>query len=118
MAETNEMTGTLDIGAMIPRITEDVMAAMREKAIQSFSYQVQQAVGAEVQKFIAEQIVPDIAAELKARSPELRAAVVAGIFGAMDALAEKVKKSAVDKISGYDGDKVIKDFISTIYRGY
>lgn len=108
----------LDISKMIPRITEEVTAKIRERAVESFGYEVNRAVAAQVQAFITEHIVPDIAAELKARSPELRAAVVAGVFGAMDALSEKVKKAAVDKIAGYDGDKVIREFIAAIYPRY
>jgi hypothetical protein len=117
---TNETKapGNIDISSLIPQITADVTAAIRERAINGFTYAVQQQVGEQVSAYIKEQIVPLIADELKANHAELRAAIVKGVYASVEALAEKLRTAAVAKITGYDGDKLIKEFIGQVFPRY
>lgn len=109
----------LDIKAMLPRITEQVAAELRQKAVERFQWQVLSAVEEQVKLYITERIVPEVQRELAEHEAEIRASMVAAIRGACVALTEHVTESATKKIAGYDGDKAIKAIVDQLFgRGY
>jgi hypothetical protein len=121
MANENEngTQGGFDVAGLIPQITEEVTAALRDRAIQNFSYSVTNAVGEQVSKYIQENVVPLVAVELKSRDAEVRAAVAAAFIASVDALAENLKATAIKKMAGYDGDKLVSEFVRAVFgRGY
>ena len=108
----------ISVESMIPQITEQVAAELRKKAIESFGYEVQQAVTTEVRRYITENIVPTLTAELKEKEPEIRAAFVAGIVGTAHAVAEHARSRAVEKLAGYEGDKLIRSIFDSLFSRY
>lgn len=98
---------TIAIEAMIPQITADVAAQLRERALAGLTHEVTQAVNAEVKRYVAEHIVPEVAAELHAHKAELIAAVVAGVKASALALSDALARHATEKLGGYEGAKVV-----------
>lgn len=95
------------IDAMLPAITEQVAAQLRQRAFDALTYRVNEAVAAEVQRYITENIVPAVTAELEAHRAELIAAVIAGVQASMVALSTATVKHVTDRLTGYDGSKVV-----------
>jgi hypothetical protein len=122
MTESDEGLGTKlenSIAAMLPSITEQVTAKLRERALSNLEHQVTMAVAEQVKAFLSETIVPTVAEELRAAEPEIRAAIVAGVRGGSLALAAAIEKKITDKVTGYDGDKVIGEILRQLApRGY
>jgi hypothetical protein len=109
----------LDIKAMLPRITEQVAAELRTKAVERFQWQVSSAVEEQVKLYITERIVPEVQKELAAHESEMRAAMVAAVRGACVALTEHVTEAAIKKMASYDGDKAIREIMTSLFgRGY
>lgn len=116
MEQVGEKMGQA-IEAMLPSITEQVAAQLRERALRNLEHQVTQAVGEEVKRYLTENIIPSVTAELKAADPEIRAAIVAGIKAASVQLAAQIEKRITDKITGYEGDKVVAAILRQVSPG-
>jgi hypothetical protein len=120
MMESEEKTERLGaklesaIDAMLPSITEQVIGKLRERALSSFEHQVQTAIAQQVSEYLKTTIAPSVAEELRACEPEIRAAVVAGVRGGALALGAAIEKKITDKVSGYDGDKVIGEILRSL----
>lgn len=97
----------LDIAAMIPRITEEVAATIRQKTLDSFNYSVGQAVQQEVTRFIRDRIIPEVSKELEDSGPQIRAAFVAGVQGACALVAQSIVDSTKKRLAGYEGDQLV-----------
>lgn len=110
----------VDISELIPRITEQVASELRQKATQRFEYAVTEAVAVEVKRYIAENIVPGVTKELEKNDATIRAAIVAGVAVAADALRDKIIKEATDRITGYQGNELVRKFVDAVFggRGY
>lgn len=94
---------------MIPQITEQVAAQLRDRALARFEHQVAEAVAKEVERYISENIVPAVAKELQAKDAEIRAALVSGVCAAVDVLGRQIQESVTKRVAGYDGDKLVAD---------
>jgi hypothetical protein len=105
----------IDIDELIPRVTEEVAAAMRERAMASLDYQVQAALRTTIEEYITANIVPSVRAELTKNEAEIRAALCAGIVAGCNALAAKLAESATKKIEGYEGDKLLEVVVQTVW---
>ena len=109
----------IDIEELIPRVTEEVAAKMRENAMTALSYQVQHAVSTAISKYIEDNIIPSVRQELAAHEAEIRAAFVAGIKGACVALAERIEKDAAEKMASYNGNDLLKSVVNSLWgSGY
>jgi len=115
MSESNM---TLSIESMLPQITEQVAAEIRKKALDSLSYEVQSAVTEEVRRYMVENIVPQVTAELKKHEVEIRAAFVESVRQCATLATDAVVKKAAEKMAGYAGDKMLKEIFGTLFPRY
>lgn len=110
---------TLDLAAMLPKITADVAEQLRTKAVERLQYTVANAIEAEVKLYIAETILPQVRKGLTEHEVEIRAAIVAAIHGASMSLAARITEAATKKMSSYEGDKVLSDIVQKLFgRGH
>ena len=104
---------------MLPGITAEVAAKLKQRAIESLEYAVTTAVGKTIEDYIKTDILPAVQAEVQAHHAEIKAAVVAGVLGAMKAASEQIQKKAIEKLTGHEGDRVISSILDAIKpRGY
>lgn len=108
----------IDLSAMIPRVTEEVAAKLRESAFDNLKYQVTQACALEIKKYIEENIVPSVRAEMVKHEAEMKAAIIGGILASMSDLTARIHADAVKKIAGYDGEKLVADIVGKLFSRY
>jgi hypothetical protein len=114
--ETKKAFG-IDVEKMMPQITEEVAAKLKQRAVDSLVYEVNHAVAKAVSSYIDENIVPSVKEELKAHDAEIRAAIVAGVVGASKALAARIAEDATKKLASYEGDQMVRKMVTSIF-GY
>ncbi len=108
---------TFELKEMLPRITEQVASALRERAIQAFQYNATEAVGKEVQRYVQEVIVPEVTKELEANKAQLIAIMVAAVHAIAEMTAEQMKKQATENLTKYGSEKLIGAFVKNILTG-
>lgn len=115
MSENQEPKFAIAIESMLPQITEQVAAELKKRALDVLSYEVGAAVRTEVERYIKENIVPSVRAELAAHETEIRASFVEGIRQACLLASTKIVASATKKMADYEGDKVISDVVRALF---
>ena len=107
------------VDAMLPQITEEVAAELRKRALESISWEVKEAVQAEVRTYLTDSVLPQVRKELAQHEAEIRAAMVAAVRASGLLVAEKLQEAATKKMASYEGDKVLKDVFDKLFgRGY
>lgn len=106
------------IQSMIPRLTDEVAAEIRNKCIANMTYDISKQVTAEVGKHIEEVILPAVRLELQEHEAEIKASVVAAVKATFAAVGEKLVKHTVEKLAGYEGDKLLTQMLGPLLRGY
>lgn len=105
----------IDIAAMLPRITADVAEDLRKKAFDSFSYTATEIMKAEISSFLKSEIVPKLREELRLHEAELRAGMITALFESLKVLNEKALEHARKKLSGWEGDALVRTLTETIF---
>lgn len=106
------------IQSLIPRLTEEVAAKIRDQALSNMQYSVAKQVEAEVAKYVAEIIIPAVRADLVAHEEEIKASVVAAIKALFDAIGAALVEHTVKKLASYEGDKLLTQMLGPLLRGY
>jgi hypothetical protein len=109
---------SISLENMLPQITEEVAAKLRERALASLTYQVEDAIKVKVRGYIEENILPTVQKELEAHDSEIRAAFVAAVVAASQAVAAKVKEAAEEKLTSWGGEKLVGELMSKIFSRY
>jgi hypothetical protein len=113
MKET-QVSESISIQDVLPKVTADVAVELQKRAVERFQWAVQEAVGKQIQQYIAEKIMPEVAKELAEKDAVIRAALVAGITQACVEAGEAVRVAMTKKLSGYEGDKVIGQLLGIL----
>lgn len=106
---------TIDIASILPRVTKEVAEELRKKALDSFSYTATEIMKREITAYLMREIVPKLADELKAKEAELKAGLLTALFQSMNMLNEKVVEHARKRLSGYEGDALVRSLTECIF---
>lgn len=106
------------IKALMPQLTEQVAAQIRQRALSNLEHVVASAVTEEVKTYVADVIAPTVRAELVKHDADIRASVVAAVKLIGENVAAELVKQVTEKLSGYQGDHIIKEVFGPIFRGY
>lgn len=106
------------IQSLIPRLTEEVAAKIRDNALQNLQWDVARKVQEEVGKYIEDVIIPAVRAELADHEAEIKASVLAAIRATFDAVGAALVASATKKLASYEGDKLLTQMLGPLLRGY
>lgn len=112
------MTIEEQIKALMPQMTEQVAAQIRERALANLEHVVASAVTEEVKKYIANVIVPSVQAELAAHEGTIKAGVLAAVKVVAERCGTALVEQMTEKLTGYQGDKLVRDIFGPLMRGY
>jgi hypothetical protein len=102
MNEENQTS--INVSQLIPIITAEIQESMRKKALDSFQYEIQRAVQAEISRYVQANIVPVVTKELEEARDQLKAAVVAGVQGATELVAKTFVEQTRKKMESWEGE--------------
>lgn len=105
------------VGAMLPKITDDIAAELSKRALQSLEYTVAQEVQSTIKKYIEERILPSVVEELKTHDAEIRAAILGGVLGGVKSLGESITKRLTEHVGGYQGEKLVREVLQILTPG-
>lgn len=105
----------IDLSETLPRLTEEIAAQLRKKAVDSFSYEVQNAIQQEIRRYITQSIVPTITKDLEREHEKIRAAFVLAVKDGCEAVAATMVESTKKRLAGYEGDTLVRDFFNKIF---
>jgi hypothetical protein len=106
------------ISAMVPRLTEDIAGALREKLRASMEYDLSRRVMEEASKYINEHILPDVRDHLVAHEAEIKASMIAAIRLAVDAIGAAMVEHTKKRLTEYGGDKLLGTMLAPLFRAY
>lgn len=106
------------IQSLIPQLTEEVAAKIRDRCLSNMEYNVAQQVQLLVGEHIKEVVVPAVHAELAAHGDEIKAAVIAAVKQVALTIGTALVAKATEKLAGYDGDKLLAGMLGPLFRGY
>jgi len=103
------------IDSMLPEMTELVRKEMQDKMMQSMGWKVQELFNVEISKYLQEKVVPQMREELEQHTVTLRAAFVEALRVSCVAATDQIVKTAIKRMTEYEGDKVIKEVIKALF---
>lgn len=106
---------TVDIAAMLPRITAEVAEDLKRKALERFSYVANEIMQKEIAAFLQREIVPKIAAELQAKEAEIRAGMLGALGEVLTIINTRIVENAKSRLSGYQGDSLVRTLTETLF---
>jgi O-succinylbenzoate synthase len=104
--------------AMIPQMAAEIGAKLQEQTLRNIEYTTAQAIADEVKKYIVDEVMPTVRAELAAQHDEIKAAVLVAARGIAAALATSMVEKFTAKLASYEGEKLVKDVFGPFFRGY
>lgn len=114
--DEKKLTFGVDVAAMIPRLTQEIAAEMKAKALQSLQYEIQSAVTDTCREYIKERIAPEVAKELEGVHVEIRAAFLAAVTEASKAVAEKLVTSTRERLASYEGAEIVRTILRDLVQ--
>ncbi len=106
------------VKAMIPRMTEEIAVAIKDRALRSVEYSTSEAIAEEVKRYVSDIVMPLVLDDLRSQQDAIKAAILAACKGFADALAETLLRKMTDRLTGYEGDEILKDVFGPFFRGY
>lgn len=106
------------IQSLIPQLTEEVAAKIRERCLSNLEYKVSEQVQAAVNEHIATIIIPAVKADLAAHEEDLKAAVIAAVKQVGVTIGAALVEHATKKLASYEGDKLLTQMLGPLFRGY
>lgn len=107
-----------DVKAMIPRMTQEIAEKIKATTLANIEHTTARAISEEVTKYIADEVMPLVRADLVAQQDAIKAAIVAAAHGIAEQLAVTLVERFTVKLSGYEGDKLITNVFGPLFRGY
>ncbi len=111
------MAESIELKEMLPWITEQVTAELRNRAVDAFKYNATEAVSKEVNRYIQEVIVPEVSKELQSKRAELIAVFVASVNDVANMTADAIKTQALKNLTSYGSENLIGAFMKNIIKG-
>lgn len=110
---------SIEVDEMVKSLIPQIEDQIAKRVMESIGYEVQRKVSEAVHKHVDEVVMPLVKEQLAADSAEHAALMVAATNKVTAALAERIEKIALDKMSNYDGSKLIGELMRNIFgRGY
>lgn len=106
------------IQSLIPQLTEEVAAKIRERCLSNMEYNVAQQVMLVIGEHIKTVIVPAVQADLEAHTDEIKASVVAAVKQVSVTIGVALVAKATEKLASYEGDKLLAGMLGPLFRGY
>lgn len=107
-----------NVKAMIPQITREIADNIKAQVSSNLERYVSTAIHEAVTAHLKDSIMPAVRAELVEQEVAIKAAVVAATKGVAEMLAAALIEQMKKRITGYDGDKLVRDVFSPLFRGY
>lgn len=107
-----------NVKAMLPQITMEVVAAIKEQALRNLQYTTATAIQEAVTEYVKTEVLPAVKDELRANDAVMKAAILASTKGVAELLCESIVDSARKKLAAYDGDKLVASVFGPLFRSY
>lgn len=111
-------TSEESVTAMIPAMAAEIAAKIKEQTFRNIEYTTGKAIAEEVTRYVAENVMPLVKAELAAAQDEIKAGILAAAKGISEQLAVALVSKLAEKLAGYEGDKIIQAVFGPLFRGY
>jgi len=113
--ETESKPATIDVDDILKRHKEAINKAALEAVMinvkRQFEWELPETVKAEIDKFMAEEIAPEVVKKLKGE----KSAILVGVTKAVNEISEKYAASMVERavtnINGYKGRDLIQQLL-------
>lgn len=106
------------VTAMIPAMAAEIAAKIKEQTFRQMEYTTGKAIGDAVTKYITDEVLPLVHAELAAQSDEIKAAILVASRGIADKLVETMVDQFAKKLASYEGEKLVAAVFGPLFRGY
>jgi dGTP triphosphohydrolase len=106
------------VKAMIPQITREIADNIKAQVSSNLERSVSGAIHEAVTAHLKEVIMPAVKAELVEQEAAIKAAVLAASKGVAEMLATTLVAHMEKRLTGYEGDKLVRDVFGPLFRTY